>query len=194
MRRLLVCLSIILLCSINTYAEDNSTASVSDTKASASVEISLKNILRAIDEDSDFSRYLLMKGIDDDMVAKAINSKEFRDYARKELATVPEEDDVSANWDIWQWHIDKLESFLEKLCSGNNNSNSSNNRYNNNNNENGYNNMMPPPMQYGNNNGWGQYPPMPPNPYNRHHRNNYNNWSGGRCNCNCSNCSNCMYK
>lgn len=209
MKRLISFVSIIILgFSINTYADNivESTATVSGPTTTATQDNSVKNVLRSIQDDFDFYKYMAKKGITDDEIDKALYSYECIEYIRKELETVPEEGDISANWDIWKWHIDKIESFLENLFSSGNNYNSSgnsnsnngyvnnNNGYNGNNN-NGYNNMMPPPqMPYGNNNGWGQYPPnppMPPNPYNRQHMHNRR---GGTCNCNCNNCSNCMYK
>lgn len=199
MKRLISFMSIIILgFSINTYADNivESTATVSGPTTTATQDNSVKNVLRSIQDDFDFYKYMAKKGITDDEIDKALYSYECIEYIRKELETVPEEGDISANWDIWKWHIDKIESFLENLFSSGNNYNSSGNNGNSNNNNgyNGNNNMMPPPpppMPYGNNNGWGQYPPMPYNPYNRHHR---NNWGRSRCNCNCNNCRNCMYK
>ena len=201
MRRLFLFMSIIILLSfgVSAYAEttEGSTATVSEPATVISSKKTVNDVIRSIRDDFDFYRFMEMKGITDDEVDKALHSKECIAYIKDELKTLPEEGDVSANWDIWQWHLDKIEKFIENLFSSGNSYNSSqnsnNNGYNGNNND-GYNNMMPPQMPYGNSNGWGQYPPMPPSPYNRHHRDNHNNWSGGTCNCNCSNCSNCMYK
>ena len=204
MKQLLTVMSIIILStSINTYSDNivDGTATISEHTTTATQANSIKKVLRSIHDDFDFYNYMAMKGITDDEVDKALYSKECIAYIREELKTEPKEEDVSANWDIWKWHIDKIEAFLEQLFSSGNSYNSSGNGNSKNNNgysgdnNNGYNNMMPPPIPYSNNNQWGQYPPMPPNPYN----NNYGMWreneyKNSSCNCKCSNCSKCLFR
>jgi len=217
MKKLISILNIIAIItiSINTYAETST--SITDTATQDNVIYIEQTDTKTVDEiknsiisDYDFNEYLIKKGITQKELEDVLNSDYFANYVEYELTQIPD-NEIIASWDILDWHIQKLENFINYLFTGdkdyranNNNNNYSNyndnnyNRYNNN-----YNNMMPPPPPPPNtnwNNGWGQYPPN--NSWNNGYNNNNNginnnsnnNCSGNSCNCNCENCKNCLNK
>ena len=174
-----IILTIITILSLNTniYAEN-----ITDTVQID--EISLKQVQQLILDDCDFIEYLYNIGVSEKELKDVLYSEHFASCVEFELVTMPDNDDVIASWSILDWHIKKLENFINYLFTGdsnyksNNISSGYNNQYN-------YNNMMPPPPPSHWDNRW-------------EHKRPNTNWNSGYnnnvCNCDCDNCRSCLNK
>ena len=196
----------LLLAIIISLSFNNNVYADIDTTTLEEVQLTdLQLVQNSILDDKDFIEYLDNFGVSESELKDVLESEYFANYVEFELSQSPTQDDIMASWNILDWHIQKIKSFLNYIFTGIKDSFSTQYQDNHRHHRHNYNNMIPPPPPYIN----GQNSPY--YPYNNFNGNLYPNngmngngvQNGGnlggiyqtaQCNCNCDNCVNCLNK
>ena len=128
MKKLIIILSLILVFTmhINIYAQTDTT--ILEEVQQTDLQIVKNKIL----DDADFNEYLKSNEITQNELEEVLNSVYFANYVEYELTQIPD-NEVIASWNILDWHIQKIENFINYIFKG-----EKDYRANNNNNYNDY--------------------------------------------------------